>query len=135
MKRFFTLLFVCTLLTINVLAQNQNYGGMISQNADGTYFYMRSSLEMVYVESDYFPNKELVDRCWNSYMDPQKNFPNQYNKHDAGIGTANLGNVNDISDEVMAKRISNYIETNKIANKLIMKWFNYNREGVMASML
>lgn len=129
MKRFFTLLFVSTLLTINVLAQDQNYGGMISQNEDGTYFYMRSSLEMVYIESDYFPNKELVDNCWNSYMDPQKNFPNQYNKHGADIGTANLGNTKDVDDDVMASRISNYIETNKIANRLIMRWFNYNKDG------
>ena len=129
MKRFFTLLFVSTLLTINVLAQDQNYGGMISQNEDGTYFYMRSSLEMVYIESDYFPNKELVDNCWNSYMDPQKNFPNQYNKHGADIGTANLGNITDVKDDVMANRILNYIESNKIANKLVMKWFNYNSDG------
>ena len=101
MKKIFAL-FTAILLTVSVLAQTQNYGNQISQNEDGTYFYMRSSLEMVYVDSDYFPNKELVDNSWNDYMDPQKNFPNQYNKHGANIGKVQLGEKKDISDKDMA---------------------------------
>lgn len=129
MKKAFTLLTFVILLTINGFAQQQNYGGMITQNEDGTYFYMRSSLEMVYIDSDYFPNKELVDASWNDYMDPQKNFPNQYNKHGADIGRVRLGEKSDISDRDMRSIIDSYINRNKIANKLVMRWFNYNANG------
>lgn len=129
MKKFYTLLSLVILLTINSIAQEQNYGGMISQKEDGTYFYMRSSLEMVYIDSDYFPNKELVDNSWNDYMDPQKNFPNQYNKHGADIGRVRLGEPANIKDQEMADLILNYINRNRIANKLVMKWFNYNEDG------
>jgi len=137
MKRFFTLnlLFVTMLLSINMTAQEQHYGGMISQNEDGTYFYMRSSLEMVYMDSDYFPNKEIVDLSWSNYMDPQKNFPNQYNKHGADIGVVNFGS-SDKKDQYTEKEIAGfimkYIENNKIANRLVMRWFNYNPYGKIA---
>ena len=125
-------LFIAVLLTVNVLAQTQNYGKQISKNEDGTYFYMRSSLEMVYIDSDYFPNKELVDNSWNNYMDPQKNFPNQYNKHGADIGTMPFVGKNDLSDADMAKLIMKYINSHKIANRLVMRWFNYNKDGKIA---
>lgn len=129
MKRIYTLLGFVILLTINGLSQSQHYTGMISQDDDGTYFYMRSSLEMVYIDSDYFPNKELVDNSWNDYMDPQKNFPNQYNKHGAEIGVVPLGGNSKVSDAEMAKLILTYINRNKVANKLLMRWFNYNKDG------
>ena len=131
MKKIFAL-FIAILLTISVIAQTQNYGSRISQNEDGTYFYMRSSLEMVYLDSDYFPNKEIVDNSWNDYMDPQKNFPNQYNKHGANISKLKLGNTKEVSDADMAKLLMKYIEVNKVANKLIMRWFNYNPNGTVA---
>lgn len=131
MKKIFAL-FIAILLTISVIAQTQNYGSRISQSEDGTYFYMRSSLEMVYLDSDYFPNKEIVDNSWNDYMDPQKNFPNQYNKHGANISKLKLGNTKEVSDADMAKLLMKYIEVNKVANKLIMRWFNYNPNGTIA---
>lgn len=131
MKKY--ILFICViLLTINGLSQSQLYSGMISKDDDGAYFYMRSSLEMVYIDSDYFPNKELVDNSWNNYMDPQKNFPNQYNKHGAEIGVVPVGIDREMSDKEMANLLLNYINRNKIANKLIMRWFNYNKDGKIA---
>lgn len=129
-KLLFTI--VAILLTLSVAAQRQNYAGMISQGEDGEYFYMRSSLEMVYIESEKFPNKELVDASWNNYMDPMKNFPNQYNKHGAGISTAALGGDAKLTDAQMADLILKYIDRNKIANKLVMKWFDYNPKGTIA---
>ena len=140
MKKAFTLLVVAILLTINTLAQEQNYGGMITQNEDGTFFYMRSSLEMVYIESEDFPNKDLVDASWNQYMDPDKNFPNQYNKHGVDFGSVSLGPTKelnndgklvDVKDKVMKERITQYIADNKIANQLIMRWFDYNPDGTV----
>ena len=124
-------LIIAILLTANVLAQTQNYGNQISQNEDGTCFYMRSSLEMVYIDSEYFPNKEIVDASWNDYMDPQKNFPNQYNKHGADIGTLQLGGETNVSDQEMGQMILKYINQHLYANRLVMRWFNYNPDGIM----
>ncbi len=129
MKRVFTLLIVSMLLTINVFAQEQNYGGMITQNEDGTYFYMRSSLEMVYIDGGSFPQKDIVDRSWQNYMDPEKNFPNQYNKHYANIGNVVYNGKKDISIAEMTTLITNYINENHLANKLVQRWFNYNPHG------
>ncbi len=123
---------IAIILTINVIAQQQNYSGMITQGADGEYFYMRSSLEMVYIESEDFPNKNLVDESWNNYMDPMKNFPNQYNKHGAGIGKVPLGGNSKYTDEQMADLILTYINRSRLGNKLVQRWFNYNRDGIIA---
>lgn len=133
MKKFYnlTVLIVCMLLTISVLAQEQSYCNMINQNEDGTYFYMRSSLEMVYIESERFPNQEVVDRSWNNYMDPKKNFPSQYNKHGADIGTVNIGNTKDVSNKEIISRLTSYVNKHLVANKLVMKWFNYNKYGTI----
>ena len=145
MKRVFTLLIVAMFLTVSAYAQEQNYGGMISQNPDGTYFYMRSSLEMVYLTSetmldDARVEQDKVDKAWADYMDPNKNFPPQYNKHGANIGSMSLGQIEEvnaegdtvaISDDVLRDRIAKYIEDNKIANQLVMRWFNYNPNGTI----
>ena len=130
MKRVLNFI-VFILLTVSALSQVQNYGGMISQKEDGTYFYMRSSLEMVYIDSEYFPNKEYVDKSWNNYMDPQKNFPNQYNKHGANIGTVTLGGIDEETDEEIAEHLQRYINKHLIANKLVMRWFDYNKHGII----
>ena len=145
MKRLFTFLIVSMFLTISAFAQEQNYSGMFSQNEDGTYFYMRSSLEMVYLTSETMLEKarvdeELVENAWKDYMDPTKNFPPQYNKHGAGIGSMPLGKIEEVndkgdtiqvSDDVLRDRISKYIEDNKLANRLVMRWFNYNPYGTI----
>lgn len=129
MKRIYIIL-IAIMLTISALAQKQNYAGMISQGDNGEYFYMRSSLEMVYIDSENFPNKELVEASWNDYMDPEKNFPNQYNKHGANIGTVSLGGGNsEMSDQEMAQAILQYLNRNHMGNRLVMRWFNYNRYG------
>ena len=131
MKRLVTVFMIVfgIFMAMGAFAQEQNYGNMISQKDDGTYFYMRSSLEMVYIESEYFPNKELVDNSWNNYMDPDKNFPNQYNKHGADIGMVNIGSTENVSDKEVEARLTRYINNNKIANRLVMRWFNYNKHG------
>lgn len=124
------LLTVIALMSATLWGQEQNYGSMISQNSDGTYFYMRSSLEMVYIDGGSFPQKKLVDDSWENYMDPQKNFPNQYNKHYAGIG--NLSYTGEkIANAQMTTLISSYIKENKLANKLVQRWFNYNPGGTV----
>lgn len=131
MKKIYTIL-IAIFLTVNVLAQKQNYAGMISQGDNGEYFYMRSSLEMVYIDTENFPNKNIVDASWNDYMDPEKNFPNQYNKHGAGIGTVSLGGNAEMSDEEMAQAILQYLNRNRMGNRLVMRWFDYNPNGSIA---
>lgn len=131
MKKFDLILLTIIILSSFLAAgQEQNYGGMISQNNDGTYFYMRSSLEMIYIDGGSFPKKELVDESWRTYMDPAKNFPNQYNKHDAGIGNL-IYEGGSIDNAQMAALISDYIKENKLANRLVQKWFNYNRDATV----
>ncbi|MGN0034009.1 MAG: hypothetical protein ACI358_09590 [Candidatus Limimorpha sp.] len=122
----FTLLIL--LLSINALSQKQNYSILISEQDDGTCMYMRSSLEMVYIDSEYFPNKEIVDESWNNFMDPQKNFPCQYNKHGANVGVVNLPVDPENVDE-MTRALTVYINRNKIGNQLVKRWFNYNPYG------
>ena len=128
MKKIYAII-IAILLTVNVLAQQQNYAGMISQGDNGEYFYMRSSLEMVYIDSDNFPNKDIVEASWNDYMDPNKNFPNQYNKHGAGIGTVPMGGNSEMTNEEMAQEILRYLNRNRMGNKLVMRWFDYNPNG------
>jgi len=129
MKKINTILLaIIALMSVKLSAQEQNYGNMISQNNDGTYFYMRSSLEMVYIDGGSFPKKDLVDKSWENYMDPAKNFPNQYNKHYAGIENL-VYQGKPIDAAQMNVLIADYIKENKLANRLIQKWFNYNKDA------
>jgi len=128
-KTHLILLAIITLTSSVALAQEQNYGGMISQNNDGTYYYMRSSLEMVYIDGGSFPQKDMVDKSWQNYMDPAKNFPNQYNKHYANISNLVYKGKKDIGVAEMTALISDYVKENRLANKLVQRWFNYNSEG------
>ena len=123
------LLTIMVLSSFSVSGQEQNYGEMISQNNDGTYFYMRSSLEMVYIDGGSFPQKDIVDKSWENYMDPAKNFPNQYNKHYANIGNVVYNGKKEVSIAEMTTMISNYINEKRLANKLVQRWFNYNPLG------
>lgn len=123
------LLTIMVLSSFSVSGQEQNYGEMISQNNDGTYFYMRSSLEMVYIDGGSFPQKDIVDKSWENYMDPEKNFPNQYNKHYANIGNVVYNGKKDVTVAQMTTMISNYIKEQHLANKLVQRWFNYNPQG------
>ena len=101
MKKVLISLFL-SLSFLMLNAQEQNYSIMMSQQDDGTCMYMRSSLEMVYIDSDYFPNKELVDASWNNFMDPDRNSPSQYNKHYANIGVGSLP-VDPENEEALTK--------------------------------
>ena len=131
MKKLYAII-IAIFLTVNMLAQQQNYAGMISQGDNGEYFYMRSSLEMVYIDTDNLPNKEIVDHSWNDYMDPHKNFPSQYNKHGADIGTVSLSFDPEMTNEQIGQEILRYINKHRLGNKLVMRWFDYNPQGEIA---
>lgn len=128
MKKLFTVL-IAIAFTLSATAQEQGRYNIV-KNDDGTFSYMRSSLEMVYIKTD-FPSlnenqKRYLDNAWNDYMNPEKAFPNQYNKHDAGINSVTLTGNQDISDGQLTTLLNGYIKENKIANQMLQKWFQYN---------
>ncbi len=57
-------------------------------NNDGILKYRRSSLSMVLIESDDFPNKEDVINSWNKYP-----FPDKYNEHQIELSSINIESI------------------------------------------
>jgi len=113
--------------------------------------YRRSSLHTMVIESDKFPQKEVVFKAFNNAP-----FPDKYNDHQIGEKSFNpinytltaeekatiykpskmgklLGSVAEIQiDSVkreLPNRIQKYLEKEKIANKLVGKWFNRQADG------
>ena len=56
--------------------------------SDNKSEYRRSSLSMVLLESESFPNKDAVMSSWNNYP-----FPDKYNKHEISTKSFNNKNV------------------------------------------
>ena len=77
---------LCLIISINSFAQN-----------DKQSEYRRSSLSMVLLESESFPNKEAVMSSWNNYP-----FPDKYNKHIINTKSFNTNNVKLSDDDLRA---------------------------------
>jgi hypothetical protein len=113
--------------------------------------YRRSSLHTMLIESDNFPKKEVVINAY--YNAP---FPEKYNNHTIGDKTFNPLNYTltavekariyklskmdsiiaasakikiDSVDKELPFRIEKYLSKEKIANKLVAKWFNRQADG------
>ncbi len=104
------------------------------------YKYKRSSLDIVLIESQSFPNKDVVMNTFTTYPFPDKYnnnevFPNSFNPNDpkyfvapdsnsvAYITMAMTGLQNYFS--ITTKQsIDKFIEQNNLPNLLIDKWFN-----------
>jgi hypothetical protein len=113
--------------------------------------YRRSSLHTMVIESEKFPKKEVVLKAFKDAP-----FPDKYNDHTIGeksfnpinyILTAeekaliykpsNMGKLAASAAEIkidsVAKelpyRIQKYLDKEKIANKLVAKWFNRHADG------
>lgn len=56
-----------------------------AQNSLQESKYRRSSLSMILLETDNFPNKEAVLKSWNNYP-----FPEKYNKHEISVKSVNV---------------------------------------------
>ncbi|MBP4141088.1 hypothetical protein J3S90_04660 [Flavobacterium sp. P4023] len=90
--------------------------------------YRRSSLHTILIESENFPKKEAVIKAY--YSAP---FPDKYDNHNIGeksfdpkkFGAAK----DDASEKEMMDVVANYLKTNKIANKMVAKWFNRKANG------
>ncbi|WP_317898816.1 hypothetical protein [Aurantibacillus circumpalustris] len=113
--------------------------------------YRRSSLHTMVIESEKFPQKEVVLKAFQNAP-----FPDKYNEHTIGDKSFNPVNYTltgeekskiytssklgklaasaaDIKTDSVSKelpeRILKYISKEKIANKLVAKWFNRQADG------
>ena len=105
--------------------------------------YRRSSLHTILMESNNFPYKDTVIRAYNNSP-----FPDKYNNHTIGEKSFNpykYQNGYTISDPNTEKPasdnsnqsngdnykfiIDNYFKQEKIANKLVAKWFDRKEDG------
>lgn len=89
--------------------------------------YRRSSLHTILIESENFPKKDEVIKAY--YNAP---FPDKYDDHTIGeksFDPKKYGLADDTSDEKMIPVINKYFTDNKIANKLVAKWFNRKANG------
>lgn len=60
----------------------------VAQELSEDFKYRRSSLSMILIETDNFPNKEAVMSSWNNYP-----FPDKYNKHEIDLKSFNIKSV------------------------------------------
>jgi hypothetical protein len=124
-----------------------------AQNPQGTTEtkYRRSSLHTIMVESDKFPNKETVVKAYNNAP-----FPDKYNEHTIGeksfdpkmfpltseekstiykpskmgkLAASTKDEPIDSMKKEMPLIIEKYLNKEKIANKLVAKWFNRQEDG------
>jgi hypothetical protein len=118
--------------------------------------YRRSSLHTILIETDNFPNKEVVLQAYK-----KAEFPENYNRHDIGAKTfkfsdyklteeerinaeinktgagkalASLGSdlTAGIADSLAADYpivIEKYLKQNDIAKEMVAKWFNRQEDG------
>lgn len=119
--------------------------------------YRRSSLHIVLMESESFPQKDLVMKSWNGYP-----FPDKYNNHiltnlktmnpaaiqvtDADRAAAGQEKPSEVggmmngamsgatsgiidNDADMPAKIFKFSKENQLAKQLVAKWFNRNAAG------
>jgi hypothetical protein len=119
--------------------------------------YKRSSLHLVLLESETFPQQDIVLESWNNYP-----FPDKYNKHlvpsitmnpyayevtpedreafkgkkETMVETLIRGYIQESTagligreTEDMPIKINKYIKEIKLANQLVAKWFNRDSNG------
>jgi hypothetical protein len=143
-KHAFLFLIALSLVCFNTSAQQINY--------------RRSSLHLILMEGETFPNKNIVMDAYNNHP-----FPDKYNDHNIGIKSFNPddykltdaekqangtsksklgamtskavdsgsgGVVNgDAAD--MPFQLNKFLEKNEIAKKMVAKWFNRKPDGSM----
>lgn len=83
-KLIFTILILsCFLITTKISAQESTQD----------FEYRRSSLSMILIESESFPNKDAVMSSWSNYL-----FPDKYNQHDIDLKSFNIDAI-ELSEE------------------------------------
>ena len=64
-------------IIITIIMCSAGITQMLAQESSQDFKYRRSSLSMILMESESFPNKDAVMNSWNNFP-----FPDKYNKHD-----------------------------------------------------
>lgn len=107
MKKLFYLSLL-TLVLVDVTNAQQNLQD---------FKYRRSSLAMVMIESDNFPNKEAVMSSWMNYP-----FPEKYNKHSSDFNSININNLQLTDQDLMdAGYLKDTLATTKDLLKATLK--------------
>ncbi len=157
---------IYTVLTVACLVGTTQ---TFAQESSKDFKYRRSSLSMILIESESFPNKDAVMNSWNNYP-----FPDKYNKHDIDLKSFNINSIVLTEQDLLkagflkdtlknalqiAKataslkpvkylnaeqtiavvmptekqeyqlKIDKVMNDNKLANKLVAKWFNRSADG------
>ncbi|GGG52361.1 hypothetical protein [Bizionia arctica] len=86
MKKNTLIILTLMLSTMNLFAQ---------ANEDK---YLRSSLSMILIETDDFPEKNAVMESWNNYP-----FPDKYNEHDIDLKSININSIQLTDDYLLEK--------------------------------
>jgi len=76
---------IYTVLTVACLVGTTQ---AFAQESSKDFKYRRSSLSMILIESDKFPNKDAVMSSWNNYP-----FPDKYNKHNIDLKSVNINSI------------------------------------------
>jgi len=76
---------IYTVLTVACLVGTTQ---TFAQESSKDFKYRRSSLSMILIESDKFPNKDAVMSSWNNYP-----FPDKYNKHNIDLKSVNINSI------------------------------------------
>lgn len=119
------------LLLFSVLVTSMIVFAQESQKEMKEIKYRRSSLHTILIESASFPKKEEVLKAY--YSAP---FPDKYDNHNIGEKSFNPATYS--SDTVESKTpeiIAKYLKDNKIAKKLVAKWYDRAADGSFDSEL
>lgn len=123
----------------------------VSPNESAELKYKRSSLLTMLIDNETFPKRDTVIQAYNNAP-----FPEKYNDHSIGIKTLTFQDYSITNEEriafglkpkstfasALSKKdssdyknselpllISKYFKQNKIANKLVAKWYSRNEDG------
>ncbi|TXB66092.1 hypothetical protein FRY74_05845 [Vicingus serpentipes] len=97
--------------------------------------YRRSSLHTMIIEDEKLPKKDLLLSTFN-----EAPFPDKYNDHTIGEKSFNIkdyiiekpvveGEKAEKEDKDLSPAISEYFAKNKVANKIVAKWFDRSEAG------
>lgn len=123
MKRILSVLLIIFISTIAVSAQKNSNEKMADVK------YRRSSLHTILIESDKFPYKDAVINAYNNAP-----FPDKYNNHNIGEKSFDPNRYGTPTSDTAGYKgiIDSYLKQNKIANKIVAKWFNRQDDGTFS---
>lgn len=149
MQKIYNCLFILSLLQITQVFGQTNDTAKVEEKPELTKIeksnseiinYRRSSLHTMIIEDSKLPKKDLIIK---TFMEAP--FPEKYNNHSVEDKSINLneylpegiGSIEKKKDEEAAilPAIDNYFSQNKVANKIVAKWFSRDSLGAFSMQL